>query len=111
MSEGTTQSEAQDALAFAYQVGPLRMDSFLILTMLQYGYPLYAYGRFLKTQKSPVNTWYNERDVIKPGWTKVVRPNTDTLYQSMFVDLSKHDLVYTVPEFDKRFWSLSFYDM
>ncbi|KIW72720.1 hypothetical protein PV04_00896 [Phialophora macrospora] len=77
----------------------------------KYGYPLFAYGRFVTKQGSQINTLYHERDVIKPGWTKVVRPNTDTLYSSMFYDLSQADIVFSIPEFDDRFWSFSFFDL
>ncbi|RDL36247.1 uncharacterized protein BP5553_06859 [Venustampulla echinocandica] len=91
-----TNIEAQDALAFAYQ----------------YGFPLYAYGRFVKGQQSSsTNSFIHERDLIKAGWTKVVRPNNDTLYSFIFYDLSQSDLCLSAPEFDSRFWSFSYYDM
>ncbi|KIW13380.1 hypothetical protein PV08_08568 [Exophiala spinifera] len=80
-------------------------------TTTSYGYPLFAYGRFARKQGSAINVLYHERDVIKPGWTKVVRPNNDTMYSSIFCDLSQSDLVISVPEIGDRFWSFSFFDM
>jgi hypothetical protein len=81
------------------------------LTRWQYGYPLFAYGRFARKQGSAINVLYHERDVVKPGWTKVVRPNNDTMYSSIFYDLSQSDQIISVPEIDDRFWSFSFFDM
>ena len=51
------------------------------------------------------NTLYANRDMAKPGAIGVVRPNADTLYSTMFIDLSESDLVLTVPEMpDDRYW-------
>lgn len=41
----------------------------------------------------------------------VVKPNVDTVYSRVIVDLSKDDLVLTVPEIKDRFWIFPFYDV
>jgi hypothetical protein len=42
----------------------------------------------------------------------VVRPNADTVYSALFVDISDSDLVITIPEIDgDRYWVTPFYDL
>src|SRR6266536_4393390 len=96
----------QNALAFAYEVSslPLHLHPAIIPwpptnNCKQYGFPLYAYGRLVKsipvTPKS--NTVYNTRTLATPASKQVVRPNVDTLYTVIFYDLSQSDLVFTTP--------------
>ena len=40
----------------------------------------------------------------------VVKPNVDTLYSRVVVDLSQSDLVLTVPNITDRYWIYPFYD-
>ncbi|KAJ6442565.1 monooxygenase [Purpureocillium lavendulum] len=87
----------QNALAFAYQ----------------YGYPLYALGEILQPYGETVETnrLHHQEQLAAPGAIGVVRPNVDTVYSLLFVDLSKSDLVFDVPAFDGRYWSQSFFDL
>jgi hypothetical protein len=60
---------------------------------------------------TPTNDFYHQRDLVKADFTKVVRPNNDTLYSFIFYDLSQSDLCFHVPEIDDRYWAFSYYDM
>ena len=40
----------------------------------------------------------------------VVKPNVDTLYSRIVIDLSQSDLVITVPNITDRYWIFPFYD-
>lgn len=40
----------------------------------------------------------------------VVKPNVDTIYNRVIVDLSEHDLELRIPAIDDRFWIYPFYD-
>jgi hypothetical protein len=42
---------------------------------------------------------------------QIVRPNADTLYSNLFIDLSRVDLEITVPDFGDRYGVWPFYDM
>jgi hypothetical protein len=42
---------------------------------------------------------------------EVIRPNADTLYTIVFVDISKNDLEITVPDIGDRFGVYPFYDV
>ncbi|KIW83255.1 hypothetical protein Z517_02500 [Fonsecaea pedrosoi CBS 271.37] len=79
---------------------------------LEYGIPLLAYEKgfngLLKAglganQLAPSST------LATPQSTAVVKPNRDTLYASVFYDLSKQDLVVDVPEVDDRYYAVAFY--
>ncbi|OAP63823.1 hypothetical protein AYL99_03050 [Fonsecaea erecta] len=79
---------------------------------LEYGIPLLAYekgfGGLLKAglganQLAPSST------LATPQSTAVVKPNRDTLYASLFYDLSRQDLVVDVPQVDDRYYAVSFY--
>ncbi|OQU93874.1 hypothetical protein CLAIMM_00329 [Cladophialophora immunda] len=79
---------------------------------LEYGIPLLAYekgfGGLLKAglganQLAPSST------LATPQSTAVVKPNRDTLYASVFYDLSRQDLVVDVPEVEGRYYAVSFY--
>ncbi|KIX03611.1 uncharacterized protein Z518_07164 [Rhinocladiella mackenziei CBS 650.93] len=88
--------EVQDAMSFAFQ----------------YGFPLWSYGKLVQGYPdAKTNTFYHARTLATSEFTSVVRPNNDTLYSIVFLDLSAFDLSVTVPEFGSRFWLFSFYDM
>lgn len=63
-------------------------------------------GKDVKT-----NHFYHQAKLAEPGAIAVVRPNVDTVYSELFIDLSTSDLVLTVPEFDGRYWSQAFFDL
>lgn len=81
--------------------------------LFQYGYPLYAYGVFLRpyNNTAQTNKLYHQRDLASPGVFAVVRPNVDTVYSVLFLDLSSSDLSFALPKFDGRYWAQSFLDL
>ncbi|KAH6684898.1 hypothetical protein F5X68DRAFT_171342 [Plectosphaerella plurivora] len=94
-SSDALQGSAQNALTFAYQ----------------YGFPLSAYGQFVRKTGGSENTLHHNRALADSDFHAVVRPNVDTLYSSMFYDISHHDLNITFPELEDRLWLFSFYDI
>jgi hypothetical protein len=60
---------------------------------------------------SPANTLQHMRQLASAGFHDVVRPNSDTIYSKLVVDLSHHDLVFNVPGVHDRYWAFSFYDV
>ncbi|KAJ5620176.1 hypothetical protein N7510_004160 [Penicillium lagena] len=87
--------ERQDALNFAYM----------------YGYPLLEYGKYVaQFPDACVNTLYHDRRLSTSDDLKIIRPNADTLYSTIFVDLSSNDLEITIPKISDRYWVIPFYD-
>ncbi|KAH7347235.1 hypothetical protein B0T11DRAFT_140530 [Plectosphaerella cucumerina] len=93
--DATLEGSAQNALTFAYQ----------------YGFPLTAYGQFVRKTGGSENVLHHNRALADSDFRAVVRPNVDTLYSSMFYDVSHHDLNITFPELEDRLWLFSFYDI
>ena len=48
--------------------------------------------------------------LVNASFTDVVRPNADTLYSSVFIDLNKEPLVLQVPPISDRYYTLQFLD-
>ncbi|KFY28807.1 hypothetical protein V491_00276 [Pseudogymnoascus sp. VKM F-3775] len=89
------QEEQQHALEFAYM----------------YGYPLLEYVKYVACYpKASPNTLYHDRRLSTSNDLKVIRPNVDTLYSTIFIDLSSHDLEVSVPSIPDRYWVFPFYD-
>lgn len=44
-----------------------------------------------------VNTIFHQRNLASPGDPGVIKPNVDTLYSRVVLDLSESDVVLTVP--------------
>ena len=53
---------------------------------------------------------YHDRRLSTSDDFKVIRPNVDTLYTTIFLDLSSRDLVLTIPPIPDRYWVFPFYD-
>nr|POE48813.1 hypothetical protein CFP56_38910 [Quercus suber] len=75
---------------------------------LIYTYPLAVFaswaGGVLK--HVDVNQIYHQRTLATPADPGVIKPNEDTLYSRVVLDLSSHDVVLTVPEInDGRYWN------
>ncbi|RJE22872.1 hypothetical protein PHISCL_04768 [Aspergillus sclerotialis] len=88
-------AERQHALNFAYM----------------YGFPLLEYGKFVaQVPNASTNTLYHDRRLSTSSDRKIIRPNSDTLYSTIFVDLSSNDLQITIPEIPDRYWVYPFYD-
>ncbi|SPJ89691.1 uncharacterized protein FTOL_13052 [Fusarium torulosum] len=89
---------SQKALSFAYM----------------YGFPLYAYGNVAKPLLAKgidlkPNIIIASPEPNEPGAVGVVRPNADTMYSIMFIDLSSQNLRITIPEIPSdRYWVFPF---
>ncbi|KAM0483948.1 hypothetical protein ACHAP7_003443 [Fusarium lateritium] len=85
---------SQSALSFAYM----------------YGFPLYAFSNVAKpllAKGIPLkpNVIIASPEPNEPGAVGVVRPNADTIYSIMFIDLSSQNLRVTIPEIPgDRYW-------
>lgn len=80
---------------------------------LQYGIPLIAFAN--QTTKvfqavGGANKINTQSELASVSGAAVVKPNVDTVYSRVIVDLSKDDLVLTVPNITDRFWIFPFYD-
>ncbi|KAK6386176.1 hypothetical protein LTS17_001751 [Exophiala oligosperma] len=85
----------QDALNFIYM----------------YGYPLLEFGKFVASSpRASVNTLYHDRRLSTDADLKVIRPNGDTLYSTVLLDLSAQKLEFSIPSIPDRYWCWSFYD-
>jgi hypothetical protein len=59
----------------------------------------------------PMNTWLHSR-AFPPGYFKeVVRPNFDTLYSSLWFDLTSEPVIISVPDSRGRYYLLLILDM
>ncbi|KAI1379955.1 hypothetical protein F4677DRAFT_442147 [Hypoxylon crocopeplum] len=79
---------------------------------ITYGEPLLSYARACVSSASgaPATQLYTNTAPITPEHTTVVSPNVDTLYMSQCYDISREDLVITIPEVDSsRYYGVSFY--
>lgn len=78
---------------------------------IKYGYPLLEYGKFVSAFPNAVaNTLYHDRRLTTFRDRKVIRPNVDTLYSTIFLDFSSKDLELLIPKISNRYWCFSFYD-
>ncbi|KIW92208.1 uncharacterized protein Z519_07192 [Cladophialophora bantiana CBS 173.52] len=79
---------------------------------LEYGIPLLAYEKAVGSLfKAGIgaNRLIASSTLATPQSTAVVKPNRDTLYASVWYDLSQQDLVVDVPQVDNRYFAVSFY--
>ncbi|KAF4548366.1 Hypothetical protein D9617_29g007440 [Elsinoe fawcettii] len=80
---------------------------------LIYTYPLYIFGNFAGNvlRSVPVNTIFHQRNLASPDSPGVIKPNIDTLYSRAVLDLSRNDVVLTIPNItDNRYWVYPVYD-
>lgn len=81
--------------------------------MLQYTYPLAFFANFAGAvlRNVSVNDIFHQRNLASPDNGGVFTPNVDTLYSRVVLDLSKHDVVLTIPTIDSdRYWNYPVYD-
>ena len=61
---------------------------------------------------APFNTLHNDTKLLDASFTSVVRPNNDTLYSFIWLDLRDEPMVISVPETpDNRYYVLQLLDM
>jgi hypothetical protein len=61
--------------------------------------------------RAPVNQFAHVASFPDAAFTDVVRPNADTLYSTLFFDVSREPLVIDVPDSDGRYYLLPMLDM
>ena len=61
--------------------------------------------------KAPMNQFGHKRTFPDATFTEVVRPNADTLYSSLWFDVSREPLVVSVPDSGGRYYLLPMLDM
>lgn len=79
-----------------------------------YGEPLVAFAQFTEPTLSKFgsNAPDNEANLATATGAAVIRPNVDTLYTRVGVDLSQTDVAITIPLIDDgRFYVFPFYDV
>ena len=64
-----------------------------------------------KFSSGPMNQWNHARVFPDASFTDVVRANVDTLYSSLWADVSNEPLVISVPDAGDRYYMLPMYDM
>lgn len=73
-----------------------------------------AAGRFADTDPTSTKRWVNcfvhARELLRAGRSRVVTPNSDTLYTNAWLDLSRGPQVITVPDTQDRYYVLGFLD-
>lgn len=72
----------------------------------QYTYPLYIFGNFAGNvlRNVGVNEIFHQRNLASVDSPGVIKPNVDTTYSRVVLDLSKQDLILTVPNITDRYW-------
>ncbi|KAL2864113.1 uncharacterized protein BJX67DRAFT_228759 [Aspergillus lucknowensis] len=81
---------------------------------LIYGFPLtpfttYAFTAFAAA--GATNTFAHARELSTVHDKTIVRPNADTLYSTVLIDLSENDLILDVSAIEDRYWVFPFYDV
>ncbi|QIX02319.1 hypothetical protein AMS68_007836 [Peltaster fructicola] len=79
----------------------------------RYTYPLTIFANFAGSvlKNHQVNEIFHQRNLATPDDPGVVKPNVDTLYSRVVLDLSSQDVVLTVPEIEaERYWNYPVYD-
>ncbi|ETN39026.1 uncharacterized protein HMPREF1541_07068 [Cyphellophora europaea CBS 101466] len=79
---------------------------------LIYTYPLAIFSSWAGgvLRNHSVNEFFHQRNLATPNDPGVIKPNVDTLYSRVVLDLSETDLVLTVPEITDRYWVYPIYD-
>ncbi|KAE9963318.1 hypothetical protein BLS_009419 [Venturia inaequalis] len=75
---------------------------------LVYTYPLYIFGNFAGNvlRNVGVNEIFHQRNLASVDSPGVIKPNVDTTYSRVVLDLSKQDLILTVPNITDSFGNI-----
>lgn len=82
-----------------------------------YAYPMMEnyktlYSRYAENGQMIFNTFLHRHKLMGPEFKRIVAPNNDTLYSSVWLDLRAEPLVVTVPNIpEERYYSLQFIDL
>jgi hypothetical protein len=99
-AEGT-RALAEEAYLFAYP-------------MLENYKTLYATAIAVEAPsfRTPLNAFHHDRQLLGPEFTEVVRPNRDTLYSFLWLDLRAEPIVLSVPPIEgERYYSFQLVDL
>jgi len=55
-------------------------------------------------QNVSVNQIFHQRQLASIDSAAVIKPNVDTVYSRVVLDLSQNDVVLTIPEIPDRYW-------
>ena len=90
-------------------VGSLNITAWALI----YTYPLAIFANFAGSvlQNVSVNEIFHQRTLATTSGAAVIKPNVDTIYSRVVLDLSSHDIELTVPPItDGRYWNYPVYD-
>ncbi|MFE2997044.1 DUF1254 domain-containing protein [Nocardia sp. NPDC059246] len=104
-SPSPTQAAKEDAAVSAY------VYTYPLVTMEVTRRQLTNLPRPNGRTAAPMNQFANMAFLPDASFTAVVRPNVDTLYSSMFYDVSKEPLVVSVPDMGNRYHLFPILDM
>lgn len=102
---GTAQEIATDAYVFAFPLVVMEITRRVVANV-----PPDNGANGLQTH-APMNCFVHVRQFPDDSFTAVVRPNADTLYSSIFFDVSTEPLVISVPDSGGRYYLLPMMDM
>lgn len=73
---------------------------------------MYIFGNFAGSvlRNVGVNQIFHQRALASIESSAVIKPNVDTVYSRVVLDLSTNDVVLTVPEVTDRYWIYPIYD-
>ena len=91
---------AEEAYLYAYPL--VLMD---VMRRVVTNVPTVTRGR------APMNAFNHARTFPDHRFTAIVRPNADTLYSSLWYDVSKEPLIVTVPDSNGRYYVMTALDM
>lgn len=103
-SDGKMEAVAREQLAYS-----LGIQAYI------YGYPLVVMEQTkeaILTTRAPINQFYYSTTLATPEYRDIVTPNSNTLYFTSWLDLSKGPVVLNVPENkDNRYYTVQMLDM
>ncbi len=110
-----TPNSTLEATAWSLIVNvPHFLSLFSSLILGQYTYPIYIWANFAGSvlRNVSVNTIFHQRGLASISSAAVIKPNVDTLYSRVVLDLSQNDVALTIPNIsDGRYWNYPLYDL
>ena len=91
---------AEEAYVYAYPM----MESYRTMY-------IQAVDRTAPGYLGPFNQLTHETELLGPDFVDIVRPNNDTLYSIVWLDLRAQPMVITIPEIEDRYFSVQLVDM
>ena len=116
---GCTAAQAQAPAAAGLPSAEAAAQEALVQQAFDYAFALVAMGRLRATMLGDagregamaLNQWRHSRNLSGPQDRWVTTPNTDTLYSTLWMDLSRGPVKISLPDMGGRYYSLAFLDM